>query len=120
MARGKARYHWVVVGIGGCKLGGDPGPSPGDSVMALAWPAALATAFRSQLSSQGWVGARPQEDGPGDNGCSSELRTWSSRGRLSRFSPLMAWGGGLAASHSLNFGDQQYEKVCESAQTSLG
>nr|CAI9696826.1 unnamed protein product [Rangifer tarandus platyrhynchus] len=64
MARGKARYHWVVVGIGGCKLGGDPGPSPGDSVMALAWPAALATAFRSQLSSQGWVGARPQEDGP--------------------------------------------------------
>ena len=72
-AGGKARFRCVVVGMGGCELGGDAGPSPGDSVMASAWPAALATAFRSQLSSQGGVGTRPRADGPGDNGRSSEL-----------------------------------------------
>lgn len=56
MARGKAHYRRVVVGIGGCGLGGDAGPSPRDSVMTLAWPTALAQPSEATSHPRvGWV-----------------------------------------------------------------
>lgn len=82
---GGGGYRWLWAGWG-C------GALPRGFRQGLSLPRYPGTAFRSQLSSQGRVGARPRADGPDDNGCSSELRTRFSRGRLSRLSPPMAVG----------------------------